>query len=102
MGITYVVMVGAGMVICQYLFVRSWFSRHQPGPLEGFWRKLTWMKFGSAMVLMLFCSTTADAQQREKYEFMRNLPVYADSLIADLNYPLAWGNSDVKDFDAWR
>lgn len=33
---------------------------------------------------------------------MRNLPVYADSLIADLNYPLAWGNSDVKDFDAWR
>ena len=102
LGITYAVMVGAGMVICQYLFARFWFSRHQRGPLEGFWRKLTWMKFGSAMVLMLFCSTTADAQQRDKYEFMRNLPVYADSLIADLNYPLAWGNSDVKDFDAWR
>ena len=54
------------------------------------------------LVLMLFCSTVAGAQQRDKYEFMRNLPVYADSLIADLNYPLAWGNSDVKDFDAWR
>ena len=54
------------------------------------------------LALMLFCSMTADAQQREKYEFMRNLPVYADSLIADLNYPLAWGNSDIKDFDAWR
>ena len=43
-----------------------------------------------------------NAQQREKYEFMRNLPVYADSLIADLDYPLAWGNSDIKDFNAWK
>jgi dienelactone hydrolase len=42
------------------------------------------------------------AQKREKYEFKRNLPVYADSLIKDLTYPLAWGNSDIKDFDAWR
>lgn len=42
------------------------------------------------------------AQGRENYEFMRNLPVYADSLIADLNYPLAWGNSDIRDFDAWK
>ena len=42
------------------------------------------------------------AQKREKYEFKRNLPVYADSLIKDLTYPLAWGNSDIKDFDVWR
>ena len=42
------------------------------------------------LVLMLFCSTVAGAQQRDKYEFMRNLPVYADSLIADLNYPYAY------------
>jgi len=42
------------------------------------------------------------AQGRDKYEFMRNLPVYADSLIADLNYPLAWGNSDIKDFSEWK
>ena len=41
-------------------------------------------------------------QQREKYEFMRNLPVYADSLLADLTYPMAWGNSGIQDFDAWR
>lgn len=39
---------------------------------------------------------------REKYEFMRNLPIYADSLIADLKFPLAWGNSDIKDFGQWR
>ncbi|MCR5239482.1 MAG: prolyl oligopeptidase family serine peptidase [Prevotella sp.] len=42
------------------------------------------------------------AQGRENYEFMRNLPVYADSLIAELTYPLAWGNSDIRDFDAWK
>ena len=33
---------------------------------------------------------------------MRNLPAYADSLIADLTYPLAWGNSGIKDFGKWR
>ena len=33
---------------------------------------------------------------------MRNLPVYADSLIADLDYPLAWGHSDIRDFGEWK
>ena len=47
-------------------------------------------------------SIPASAQKRAKYEFMRNLPVYANSLIADLTYPLAWGNSDIKDFDTWK
>ena len=42
------------------------------------------------------------AQKREKYEFKRNLPVYADSLLKDLTYPMAWGNSPITDFDAWR
>ena len=57
-------------------------------------------------IILLICAvfglSTTSAQQREKYEFMRNLPVYADSLIADLDYPLAWGNSDIKDFNAWK
>ena len=44
----------------------------------------------------------AQGQKREKYEFMRNLPVYADSLIKDLTYPLAWGNSPITNFDEWR
>ena len=47
-------------------------------------------------------SVNVMAQKREKYEFMRNLPVYADSLLADLTYPLAWGNSDIKDFGEWK
>ena len=54
------------------------------------------------MLWGLLTSYPMIAQQREKYEFMRNLPVYADSLIADLTYPLAWGNSDIKDFSTWR
>ncbi len=42
------------------------------------------------------------AQQREKYEFQRNLPVYADSLLKDLTYPLAWGNSSIRNFKKWK
>ena len=51
LGITYAVLVGLAMVICQYSFARYWFSagpsgkpRHPRGPLEGLWRKLTWIK----------------------------------------------------------
>ena len=44
-GITYAVLIGLGMVIFQYLFGRWWFSNHPRGPLEGLWRKLTWIQF---------------------------------------------------------
>ena len=43
LGITYAVLVGLAMVICQYCFARYWFSSHPRGPLEGLWRKLTWI-----------------------------------------------------------
>ena len=43
LGITYAVFVGLAMVIAQYSFARFWFSSHQRGPLEGIWRKLTWI-----------------------------------------------------------
>ena len=42
-GITYAVLIGLGMVICQYLFCRYWFSNHQRGPMESLWRKMTWI-----------------------------------------------------------
>ncbi len=51
---------------------------------------------------LVMAMTTVTAQKRQTYEFRRNLPVYADSLIADLTYPMAWGNSDITDFDTWR
>ena len=43
LGITYAVMIGLAMVIVQYTFCRYWFSSHSRGPLEGLWRKLTWI-----------------------------------------------------------
>ena len=53
-------------------------------------------------VMVNIPATATAAQKRKKYEFMRNLPVYADSLIADLTYPMAWGNSKVKNFVKWK
>ena len=43
LGITYAVLIGIAMVIVQYSFARYWFSSHPRGPLEGLWRKLTWI-----------------------------------------------------------
>ena len=58
----------------------------------------------SSILIALLCCffTGAFAQQRNKYQFERNLPVYADSLLQDLTYPLAWGNSSIKDFKKWK
>lgn len=42
------------------------------------------------------------AQSRDRYEFYKDFPVYADSLLAQLDYPLAWGNCKVTDFSQWK
>ena len=54
------------------------------------------------VAVAVLTATAIFAQKREKYEVMRNLPVYADSLLKDLTYPMAWGNSPIKNFDKWR
>ncbi len=54
------------------------------------------------LTIILCTLCTSRAQQRERYEFRRNLPVYADSLLNDLTYPMAWGNSPIKDFKEWK
>ena len=56
----------------------------------------------SVITCLLLFSICAFSQKRSKYEFLRNLPVYADSLLKDLTYPMAWGNSPIADFDSWR
>lgn len=38
----------------------------------------------------------------EKYMFDGAFPVMLDSLQAEMTYPLAWGNSDIKEFGLWR
>lgn len=36
------------------------------------------------------------------YEIERDMPLFLDSIKSELTYPLAWGNSDITDFDTWR
>lgn len=56
----------------------------------------------------LFISLSVSAQdkpkvqKRDKYEFVRNMPSYYNELIADFDFPLAWGNSSITSFDEWR
>lgn len=43
LGVTYSVLVGFAMLVLLYLFSRYWLKKHKRGPLEGLWRKLTWI-----------------------------------------------------------
>ena len=54
------------------------------------------------LTVTLMMGIIAAAQKREQYEFYKNMPKYADALIADLNYPLAWGKSKIKSFRKWK
>lgn len=53
-------------------------------------------------ISFLLVFTVVSAQKRGQYEFYKDFPVYADKLLAQLTYPLAWGNSDIKDFSEWK
>lgn len=59
-------------------------------------------RFTIFLCIALAAAAATQAQKRSKYEFKRNLPVYADSLIADFTYPLAWENSGINDFGQWK
>lgn len=50
----------------------------------------------------LVVSTTALSQHISSYELEREMPVFLDKLKKELTYPLAWGNSPVKNFKKWR
>lgn len=54
------------------------------------------------LLVMLLVCVTLTAQKREQYEFYKNLPKYAEELIADLDYPMAWGKSKIKNFTKWK
>ena len=55
-----------------------------------------------SLLLFLLLFPVRAQDRRSKYEFKLNLPVYADSLLKDLTYPLAWGNSPITDFNEWK
>lgn len=54
------------------------------------------------IVSLLLCAVCATGMAQEKYVFENELPVFLDSMIASLGYSMAWGKSDIKDFDQWR
>lgn len=53
-------------------------------------------------VLGLVTSVAALSQHLSGYELEREMPVFLDQLKQELTYPMAWGNSPVKNFKKWR
>ena len=49
----------------------------------------------------LVVSTTALSQHLPAYELEREMPVFGP-IEKELTYPMAWGNSPVKNFKKWR
>ena len=41
-------------------------------------------------------------QKREAYEWDGEIPVYVEQLKQELTYPMAWGNSPIKNFKKWK
>ena len=41
-------------------------------------------------------------QMREKYEWQGEIPTYVETLKKELTYPMAWGNSPIKNFKKWK
>ena len=41
-------------------------------------------------------------QKREKYEWQGEIPTYVETLKKELTYPMAWGNSSIRNFKKWK
>ena len=41
-------------------------------------------------------------QKREKYEWQGEIPAYVETLKKELTYPMAWGNSPIRNFKKWK
>lgn len=41
-------------------------------------------------------------KERQKYMFDGELPLCLEEMQQELSYPMAWGNSDIRQFDLWR
>ena len=47
-------------------------------------------------------SSKPKLQKREKYEWQGEIPTYVEILKKELTYPMAWGNSPIKNFKKWK
>ncbi len=51
---------------------------------------------------MLFLTARAQDDEVARYMFDGEHPVCLDELQRELDFPLAWGRSDIREFDLWR
>ena len=65
-------------------------------------RKTIWLLLLWCMGMVPIYAQKKPVQKRDKFEYSFELPVYVEQLKRELTYPLAWGNSDIKDFGRWR
>ena len=47
-------------------------------------------------------SSKPKLQKREAYEWDGEIPTYVETLKKELTYPMAWGNSPIKNFKKWK
>ena len=47
-------------------------------------------------------SSKPKLRKREKYEWQGEIPTYIETLKKELTYPMAWGNSPIKNFKKWK
>ena len=54
------------------------------------------------LATFLLAAGLSVAAQQKKYEIERDMPLFLDRIKEELTYPLAWGNSEITDYDLWR
>ncbi len=52
--------------------------------------------------LILQTPSKPKLHKREKYEWQGEIPTYVETLKKELTYPMAWGNSPIKNFKKWK
>ena len=54
-------------------------------------------------VILMSITMSVNAQTETwGHEYFNDIPVYVEQLQADLTYPMAWGNSSIKNFKKWK
>lgn len=62
----------------------------------------------TVICLLLFgISLTASAQEKVetvsmRYETQNDMPLFYQKMKENLTYPMAWGNSSIRNFEKWR
>lgn len=54
------------------------------------------------LLSILWALSLSAETPRESYELQRDMPLYYEALRGELQYPDAWGNSDITDYERWR